>query len=163
MKRLGFLIVLSAVAAAITAGVSFADLPRHSSEGLARATAGQAAAPARKLMASIRGEAVVEATPPDSKIGPNEVVTTIRVKNISRGPIAVFRVQENWFKGNDAIAGDNYRHVRPLQVGEVIQITLKTPRARVVGARNQYQFSHANGTIKATTVKRLDLPKPPTD
>jgi hypothetical protein len=162
MKRLGFVIVLSAVAA-LTAGVSFADLPRHSSEGLARATAGQAAAPARKLVASIRGEALVEVTAPDSKIGRDEVVTTFRVKNISRAPIAGFRVQENWFKGNDAIAGDSYRHLRPLQVGEVIPITLKTPRARIVGARNQYQFSHANGTIKATTVKRLDLPKPPTE
>lgn len=162
MKRLGSLIVLSAVAAAITGGVSFAGLPRRSSEGFTRAEAGQAAA-AKKLIAPVSGEAKVEITAPDTKLGGNEVVTTIRVKNVSTAPIAGFRVDENWFKGNDPIGGDSYRHPRPLQVGEVIQITLKTPRSRIVGARNQYQFSHANGTVKPTTVKKLDLPKPITN
>jgi hypothetical protein len=82
------------------------------------------------------------------------------VKNVSALPIAGFRVQENWYKGNEAISGDTYRHPRPLQVGEVIEIKLSTPRARIVGARNQYQFAHANGVVKPKTVKSLDLPKP---
>jgi hypothetical protein len=146
MKRLGSWIVVTAVAA-IGAGVSFA---------------GQAPPP-KKLVAPVRGEAAVEITAPDTKVGGNEVVTTLRVKNTSKAPIAGFKVEENWFKGSDAIGGDSYRHARPLQVGEVIQITLKTPRSRVLGARNQYQFSHANGTVKPTTVKKLDLPKPVTD
>ena len=147
MKRLGSMFVAAAVATALTAGASFA---------------GQAA-PARKLIAPVRGEAKVEITPPDTKVVADQVVTVIRVKNVSTAPIAGFKVEENWFKGNDAIGGDSYRHPRPFQVGEVIQITLKTPRARVVGARNQYQFSHANGTIKPTPVKKLDLPKPTTN
>ena len=61
------------------------------------------------------------------------------------------------------MGGDVYRHPRPLQVGEVIQITLKTPRSRVVGRTNQYQFSHANGVIKPKAVAKLDVPKPTTD
>ena len=146
MKRLGSLIVVTAVATAIAGGVSFAQAP-----------------PAKKLVAPVRGEASVEITAPDTKLGKDEVVTTIRVKNTSKAPIAGFRIEENWFKGSDAIGGDSYRHPRPLQVGEVIQIQLKTPRSRVVGARNQYQFSHANGTVKPTTVKKLDLPKPTTN
>ena len=147
MKRFGSLFVVTAVATAFTAGVSFAAQ----------------APPAKKLVAPVRGEALVEITPPDTKPGKDEVVTTIRVKNTSKAPIAGFKVEENWFKGSDAIGGDSYRHPRPLQVGEVIQITLRTPRSRVVGARNQYQFSHANGTIKPTPVKKLDLPKPTTE
>jgi hypothetical protein len=158
MKRLGLSIVVAAVATAIFGGVSFAGLPSHS----VGAEAGQAP-PAKKLVAPVRGEAAVEITAPDTKLGGNEVVTTLRVKNTSKAPIAGFTVQENWFKGRDAIGGDSYRHRQPLQVGEVIQITLKTPRSRVVGARNQYQFSHANGTVKPTTVKKLDLPKPVTN
>jgi hypothetical protein len=114
----------------------------------------------RKLVAPVRGEAQVEITAPDTKPVGNDIVTTIRVKNVSALPIAGFRVQENWYKGNDAISGDTYRHPRPLQVGEVIEIKLSTPRARIVGARNQYQFSHANGVVKPKTVKSLDLPKP---
>jgi hypothetical protein len=70
------------------------------------------------------------------------------------------KIEENWYKGNDPVGGDTYRHPRPLPVNEVIEVSLKTPRALIIGARNQYQFSHANGTIKATTVKTLDLPKP---
>jgi hypothetical protein len=114
----------------------------------------------RKLIAPVRGEATVELTQPDTRVVGSDVVTKIRVKNTSTGPIAGFKVDENWFKGSDALSGDSYRHARPLQVNEVIEITLTVPRARVVGARNQYQFSHANGTIKPTPVKTLDLPKP---
>jgi hypothetical protein len=88
------------------------------------------------------------------------VVSTILVKNVSSGPIAGFKIEENWYKGNDPVGGDVYRHPRPLPVGEVIRVQLKTPRAAIVGARNQFQFSHANGTVKPTTVKMLELPKP---
>jgi hypothetical protein len=136
-----------AVAAGVSAGAAFA---------------GQAApAPARKLVASIRGEAAVEITKPDTKVVGEDVVTKIRVKNVSSAPIAGFKVEENWYnKANDAIGGDSYRHPRPFQVGEVIEITLKTPRKQIVGARNQYQFSHANGTVKPKAVAKLDLAKP---
>ena len=145
MKRLGLLV------SAIALGVALSD---------SSVVAGQDAP--RKLVAPVRGEAQVEITPPDTKIAGSDVVTTMRVKNISTGPIAGFKVQENWFKGGEALSGEQYRHPRPFQVNEVIQIKLTVPRDRVVGARNQYQFSHANGTIKAKQVKTLDLPKPTT-
>ena len=128
--------------------------------GLTAVASAQVPAP-RKLVAPMRGEAAVEITAPNTRAVGNDIVTTIRVKNVSRAPIAGFRVEENWYKGNDAISGDTYRHRTPLQPGEVIEIRLSTPRARIVGARNQYQFSHANGTVKPTPVKSLDLPKPP--
>lgn len=115
----------------------------------------------RRLVAPVRGEAAVEITAPDTKVGGNDVITTFRVKNVSTGPIAGFRVAEDWYKGNEALSGDTFRYMRPLQVGEVIEVTLKVPRSRVVGARNRYQFSHANGTIKPTTVKSLELTKKP--
>jgi hypothetical protein len=115
----------------------------------------------RKLVAPVRGDANVQITAPNTVVKGNDVVTTIRVKNVAKGPIAGLRVQENWFtKGNEALSGDEYRHPRPFQVNEVIQIVLTVPRARVVGARNQYQFSHVNGAIKYEVVKSLDMPKP---
>jgi hypothetical protein len=147
MKRLGSMILTMTVATVFTAGASLA---------------GQAPA-AKKLVAPVRGEAPVEITSPDTKVVGDQVVTLIRVKNIATAPIAGFKIEENWFKGNDPIGGDSYRHPRPFLVNEVIEIKLSTPRSRVVGARNQYQFSHANGTIKPTSVKKLDLPKPTTE
>jgi hypothetical protein len=128
--------------------------------GVGLSAAGAQDAP-RKLVAPVRGDANVQITAPNTVIKGDNVITTIRVKNVSKGPIAGFKVQENWFtKNNEALSGDEYRHPRPFQVNEVIVVTLTVPRARVVGARNQYQFSHVNGTIKAEAVKSLDLPKP---
>ena len=145
MKRLGSMISAMALGIGLSAVVvvSAQDAPR-------------------KLVAPVRGEAQVEFTQPDTKVVGNDVVTTFRVKNVSSGPIAGFKIQENWFtKGNEALSGDEFRHLRPFQVNEVLAIKLVVPRARVVGARNQYQFSHANGTIpKPKVVKTLDLPKP---
>ena len=116
----------------------------------------------RKLVAPVRGEAVIEITSPDTNLKGDPVVTTIRVKNVSTGPIAGFKIQENWFKAGEPLSGDEYRHPRPLLVNEVVEIKLSVPRGRVVGARNQYQFSHANGTIKTKPVKTLAAPPKPT-
>jgi hypothetical protein len=148
MKRLVSLVLSAVVATAATAGVLFA---------------GQAPTTQKKLVAPVRGEAKVEITKPDTKVNGNDVVTTIRVKNVMTAPIAGFKIEENWFKGSDAIGGDVYRHPRPFLPGEVIQIKLTTPRSRVVGRTNQYQFTHANGAIKPTAVAKLDMPKPTTD
>ena len=151
MMRLGSLVV----AIALGVGLSASSV-----------VAGQDAP--RKLVAPVRGEAAVDVTPPDTKIGATEIVTRIRVKNVSKGPIAGFRITETWYKGQDALAGDVYRHPRPIQVDEVIEATMTVPRNRVVGARNRYDFTHANGSIKPNSVKTLPAPatdptkKPPT-
>ena len=150
MMRLGSVVVAVAVGVSLSAGAVIAeqDAPR-------------------KLVAPVRGEATVEITPPATKLG-EEVVTIIRVRNISKGPIAGLRVEETWFKGNEALSGDVYRHPRPVQVNEVIEVRLSVPRARVTGARDpRYRFSHANGEVKTNVVKTLPAPatdpkKPPT-
>ena len=146
MKRLGSVFLAMAVATAVAS------------------VAGQAPPAQRKLVAPVRGDANVEITKPDTKVNGDEVVTLIRVKNVMTSPIAGFKIEENWFaKGGEALGGDVYRHPRPFQPGEVIQVRLATPRARVVGRTNQYQFTHANGAIKPKAVPKLDLPKPTTD
>jgi hypothetical protein len=79
---------------------------------------------------------------------------------VASGPIAGLRIEENWFdRSRNAVPGDVYRHPRPWSVGEVIEVKLTTPRKAGMGD-NRYNFSHANGTIKTTVVKKLDLPKP---
>ncbi len=115
----------------------------------------------RKLVAPVRGVANVELTAPDTKVVGGNVVTTIRVKNVSSGPIAGFRIEENWFdRSRQPVPGDIYRHPRPLPAGEVIEIKLTTPRKPGMGD-NRYNFTHANGEIKTKVVPKLDLPKPP--
>ena len=75
------------------------------------------------------------------------------------GAIAGLKVEENWYdKGGNPVTGDTYRHPRPLKAGEIISITLRTPRNPAMNS-NQYQFSHANGTIKTNIVPKLEVPK----
>jgi hypothetical protein len=122
------------------------------------------AAPAapRKLISPQRGEANVEITKPDTKLSGTEVTTTIMVKNVSPAPIAGFKVEENWYdKSNTPSGGGVYRHARPLMPNEVIKVELKTPRNPRMNT-NQYQFTHANGTIKPKVVPKLVATPPAT-
>jgi hypothetical protein len=125
----------------------------------AAAPAAQAPAAKPRLVAPVRGVAQLGYTKPvvkRGKIGGKDfVITTIQVKNMSTGAIAGLKVDEFWYdKGGNPVTGDNYRHPRPLQPGEVITITLETPSNPAMN-RNQYNFSHANGEIKATLQPKL--------
>jgi hypothetical protein len=116
----------------------------------------------RKLISPVRGEAQVEVTKSDTRLVGSEVVTKIRVKNISSAPIAGFKVEENWYdKSRTPIGGGVYRHPRPFMVNEVIEVTIKSPRKPGMDT-NQLQLSHANGVVKPTLVPKLDLTPPPT-
>jgi len=117
------------------------------------------AAAAQKLVAPVRGNAKVEITKPDTKVTAKEIVTTFRLKNIEAAPIAGLKVEENWYdKSGNPVMGDTFRNPKPLQPGEVVTITFKTPRTPTM-QRNQYLFTHANGIIKQQVVPKIEEPK----
>jgi hypothetical protein len=117
------------------------------------------AASAQKLVAPVRGNAKVEITKPNTKVTAKEIVTTFLLKNIEAAPIAGLKVEENWYdKAGNPVMGDTFRNPRPLQPGEVVTVTFKTPRSTSM-QRNQYLFSHANGIIKQSVVPKIDVPK----
>ncbi len=112
-----------------------------------------------RLVAPVRGIAQLGYTKPLVKNatigGKSFVVTTIQVKNMASGPIAGLKVDEFWYdKAGNPVTGDSYRHRMPLMPGEVITITLETPRVAAM-ARNQYNFTHANGDIKTAVQPKL--------
>ena len=122
------------------------------------ATAGQATA-APKMVAPIRGQANLGVTKPVTKAmkvdGKDFIVTTMKIKNMSSGAIAGLKADEFWLdKAGNPVGGDTFRYRKPLQPNEVITIEFRTPRDPKM-ASNQYQFSHANGTIKAQSVPTL--------
>ena len=126
----------------------------------AQTPAPTAPAAPRKLISPQRGEANIEITKPDTKVVSGEVVTIIMVKNVSPSPIAGFKVEENWYdKGNNPVGGGVYRHARPLMPNEVIRVELKIPRRPTMNT-NQYQFTHANGTVKPKVVPKLAVTPP---
>jgi len=140
----------------LVAGAAAEQAPKPAPE----AQASQPAPAARpKLVAPVRGVAQLGYTKPLVKNatigGKSFVVTTIQVKNMSSGAIAGLKVDEFWYdKAGNPVTGDNYRHRTPLQPGEIITITLETPRVPAM-ARNQYNFTHANGDIKTALQPKL--------
>ncbi len=113
------------------------------------------AAPA-KFVPPVRGEAELGFTKPVSKRTGGEIVTTIKVKNMSvTNSIVGLKVDEYWYdKAGDPVTGDQFRHRKPLLPGEVIEVTLRTPVHPKMD-RNQYKFEHANGTIKTKAMPKL--------
>jgi hypothetical protein len=117
-------------------------------------------AAAQKLIAPVRGNAKVEITKPNTKVTATEIVTTFLLKNIEAAPIAGLKVEENWYdKAGNPVMGDTFRNPKPLQPGQVVTITFKTPRSPAM-QRNQYLFSHANGIVKQQVVPKIVVPKP---
>ena len=108
------------------------------------------------LVRAIRGLAEVELTKPVTRRVGNEIVTTMRVKNTSATEsIAGLKIDEFWYdKAGTPVTGDTFRHRKPLQPGEIVEVTLRTPVNPRMD-RNQHQFAHANGDIKTTVVPKL--------
>jgi hypothetical protein len=148
MNRQNFMLLALAAAVVLATGVSASQAP-----------AAQGARP--RLAAPVRGEAALGYLKPvikagKSKSGADAIITTFRLKNLAQGAIAGLQVEEFWYnKAGDPVTGANYRHPKPLQPGEVITVTLETPRQPQMD-RNQYAFKHANGTIKTTLLKTLE-------
>jgi len=118
------------------------------------APAAPATAPG-KLAPPVRGEAELGYTKPVTKRTGTNIVTTIKVKNLSTGAIAGLKVDEFWYdKAGDPVTGDTFRYRKPLQPQEVIEVTLTTPVNPKMD-RNQYKFEHLNGTIKTTLLPKL--------
>jgi hypothetical protein len=110
----------------------------------------------QKLVAPVRGQAELGFTQPVSKRVGNMIVTTIKVKNLSKGAIAGLKVDEFWYdkKGEPVTGAQPFRYRKPLQPNEVIEVELKVPTDPRMD-RNQYKFEHANGTIKTTRLPKL--------
>jgi hypothetical protein len=110
----------------------------------------------KKLVAPVRGEAVIGYLKPVTKQEKNMIVTTIKIKNLSSGAIAGLKVDEFWYDkdGNPVTGSQPFRWRKPLQPGEVIDVVLQVPRNPNMN-RNQYKFEHANGTIKTQLLPKL--------
>jgi len=114
----------------------------------------------KKITPPIKGEATIDFTQPVTKAlpGKNLVQTVIKVKNSTPSPIARLMVAETWYDGAGAIIAGGRGVINGLlQPGEVQTITIETPYNSKMKSNN-WNFTHANGTVKPTKVKALDAP-----
>jgi hypothetical protein len=115
----------------------------------------------KKFTPPVRGEALVEIVQPVTKAQPgkNIVVTTIKVRNASLAPIARLQVTETWYdKGGTVVASSRAAINGLIQPQEVQTMTIETAYSPKLSSNN-WNFTHANGTVKIAKVKSLDAPK----
>lgn len=143
-----------AALAATALWVGVAGAPVLAAQGTQ--SSGQQPAARPKFVRPVKGVAEIGYLKPVVKVEGNEVVTVIKIKNLSNGAIAGLRVDEFWYdKAGAMLPGDTQRVRQPILPGEVVTITLRTPKNPKMD-RNSYQFSHANGTIKAKVLPKLE-------
>lgn len=150
MNRAHFAIAATLVSIAISAGA----LVSAQSTQLTPVLAG------KKIVPPVKGEATIDITQPSTRPLPGRslVQTLIKVRNSSASPIARLMVSETWYDGGGGIIAGGRGVINGLlQPGEVQVITIETAYSAKMKSNN-WNFSHANGTIKPTKVKSLDAP-----
>jgi hypothetical protein len=149
MSRSPFGAALAVLLTAAVGSAAFAQTPPP---------AQSPAAPARaKWVAPVKGLAEVQIIKSDSKRVGKDLVTNFKIKNMSNGAIALFRIDEYWYDTSpkpQLVTGDTQRYGKPILPGEVVEMTTRSP-AKPGASRSQWSFSHANGKVKPEVVKQF--------
>jgi hypothetical protein len=121
------------------------------------ATPTTAPAPAAKAKFApvVKGLASVEMIQGKSTRVGSDIVTVLKIKNTSSGAIALLRVDELWYnQKREQVTGDSQKVLKPIQPGEVVEITMKSPVKPNLYV-SQYAFSHVNGKVDVKSVKKF--------
>lgn len=153
MNRARFTVAATFVSTLMYAGVAMAQATQ--APPMTSVLAG------KKFTPPIRGEALVEFTQPVTKAmpGKNMVQTTIKVRNSTASPIARLTVTETWYDKGGAIVTSGRTAINGLfQPGDIQTMVIETPYNPKMSSNN-WNFTHANGTVKVAKVKTLEPPK----
>jgi hypothetical protein len=143
-----------AAACLFVASIPSAALAQASKPATAAPTASTPAAPA-KWIPPIKGQGTVEFTQAKPQVVKGEIVTKFKLRNTSKGSIALLTVDELWYNTKRELASNgSYKHRAHLQPGETIEFEIKSPEKPNLYSNNLV-FKHANGTIDAKRVTKL--------
>jgi hypothetical protein len=113
-----------------------------------------------RLVAAIRGPGQIGYLQPLSRRDGSDMVTTFRIKNISNGALAGFKVDEFWYDdAGDTVTGGTVRKREPFLMDEVIEVEMRIPRNSRM-SRSNYEFSHQNGVVEANLFEEMEEPTP---
>jgi len=166
MKRFAFassVIVLTAlVASTVLAQSKPAQAPATKATTPAQPattpTTQQAPAAPAKFIKPLKGTADIQFIQMPSQKKGTEIVTVLKIKNLSNAPVSLLKVDEYWYNKATppiVITGDTEAWRKPFMPGEVIELTMKSPWKPDISA-SQYQFSHAGGQVNLKRVKKFD-------
>lgn len=162
MKRLAFIFASSLCGVVLATG-AFAQAAKSASATTAKKDAAPtAAAPApvseelmrARMKPPVKGVATVDFVQGPTKPVKDELITVIKIKNTSPSPIVGFRIDQYFYKGQEEVSAGTGRLRNPLAAGEVADVTINAP-LKVGITNSQMRFSHANGAVKPTAVKKI--------
>ena len=108
----------------------------------------------KKFTPAFKGQAEIDYTKPVTAKKGDMVVTTIMVKNNANGPLLRLTVDETWYDAAGGLVTGGKGVLIRLEPGEVGTVKIETPYNSKMKANN-YNFTHANGTIKPHSVPKL--------
>src|SRR3954466_6363781 len=108
----------------------------------------------KKFTPPFKGQAELDYTKPVTKNEKGMVTTTIMVKNNAAGPLLRLTVDEPGYDAGGGLVTGGKGVVNRLEPGEVATVKIETPFNPKMKANN-YNFTHANGTIKPHAVPKL--------
>jgi hypothetical protein len=108
----------------------------------------------KKFTPAFKGQADIDYTKPVTKRDKDMVVTTIMVKNNTAAPLLRLTIDETWYDKAGGLVTGGKGVVPRLDPGEVGTVKIETPFNAKMSANN-YNFSHANGTVKPHSVAKL--------
>ena len=111
----------------------------------------------KKFTPPFKGQADLDFSGPVTKNVKGMVTTVFQVKNNMNAPLVRLTIDETWYDAAGALVTGGKGVVNRLEPGEVGTVTIETPFNPKMKANN-YNFSHANGTIKPHKVAKLAAP-----
>src|SRR3954465_7514197 len=158
MKRFAFAssvcVLLAFTTVSVFAQAKPAQAPPPKAGAPAPASTTPPAAPA-KFIKPLKGTAEVEFMEVSAKRIGDDIVTILKIKNLSPSPVSLLKVDEYWYnKAQKLVTGDSAAWRKPFMPGEIIELTIKAPYKSDI-AVSQYQFSHAGGSVNPKRVKKL--------
>jgi hypothetical protein len=114
----------------------------------------------KKFTPPFKGQADVDFTQPVTKRQKDMVVTTIQVRNTTNAPLLRLTIDETWYDKAGGLVTGGKGIVNRLEAGEVGTIRIETPYNEKMSANN-YNFTHANGTVKPHKVAKMTAPGEP--
>ena len=108
----------------------------------------------KKFNPPFKGQAEVDFTKPVTKRDKEMVVTTLQVKNNMNAPLLRLTIDETWYDKAGGLVTGGKGVVNRIEPGEVATVKIETPFNAKMSANN-YNFSHANGTVKPHRVEKM--------
>ena len=108
----------------------------------------------KKFTPPFKGQADVDFTKPVTKNNKGMVTTTIQVKNSTNAPLLRLTVDETWYDDKGGLVTGGKGVINRLEPGEVGTVKIETPFDPKMKANN-YNFTHANGTVKPHRVEKV--------